>query len=121
MLGTVFQFSVKYAAILIVPVAFIVIALSQPIVSTFFGAKYSYTQLYLALYVITFIYTAFGYLSVENILKSQGRTDVNMKLTLITSAIGLTLNLLLIPNFGILGLLGTNIIAGIPSANIASR
>jgi len=118
-LGNVFQFSVKYASLLIVPVAFAVIALSQPGVSTLFGEKYSYTPLYLALYVVTFIYTAFGYLSVENIIKSQGKTDVNMKLTLITSAIGLILNIVLIPKFGILGLLATYIISGIPSLAIA--
>jgi O-antigen/teichoic acid export membrane protein len=102
-----------------VPVAFAVIALSQSGVSTLFGAKYSYTPLYLALYVVTFIYTAFGYLSVENIIKSQGKTEVNMKLTLLTSAIGLVLNLLLIPEFGILGLLAANIVSGIPSLVIA--
>ncbi|TSA56710.1 flippase, partial [bacterium] len=118
-LGNVFQFSVKYAALLIVPVAFAVMVLSQPGVSTLFGEKYSYTPLYLALYVVTFIYTAFGYLSVENIIKSQGKTDVNMKLALITSAIGLALNIVLIPKFGILGLLATNIISGIPSLIIA--
>jgi O-antigen/teichoic acid export membrane protein len=119
MLGSVFQFSVKYASLLIVPIAFAVIALSQPGVSTIFGAKYSNTPIYLALYVVTFIFTAFGYLSVENILKSQGKTGVNMKLTLITSAISLALNLMLIPTFGILGLLVTNIVAGIPSLLIA--
>jgi O-antigen/teichoic acid export membrane protein len=118
-LGHVFRFSVKYASLLIVPIAFAVIALSQPGVSTIFGAKYSNTPLYLALYVVTFIYTAFGYLSVENVLKSQGKTDVNMKLTLITSGISLALNLVLIPSFGILGLLVTNIVAGIPSLIIA--
>jgi O-antigen/teichoic acid export membrane protein len=42
-----------------------------------------------------------------------------MKLTLTTSAIGLALNPLLIPKFGILGLLVTNIISGIPSLGIA--
>jgi len=118
-LGNVFQFSVKYASLLIVPVAFAVIALSQLGVSTLFGEKYSYTSLYLALYVVTFIYTAFGYLSVENIIKSQGKTDVNMKLTLITAVIGLALNIVLIPKFEILGLLATNIISGIPSLVIA--
>jgi len=118
-LGNVFQFSVKYASLLIVPIAFAVIALSQPGVSTIFPGKYSYTPLYLALYVVTFIFTAFGYLSVENILKSQGKTKVNMKLTLITSAIGLGLNLVLIPSFGILGLLVTNIVSGIPSLILA--
>ncbi len=120
-LGNVFEFSVKYASLLIVPIAVAVIALSQPGVSTIFGSKYSHSPLYLALYVVTFITTAFGYLSVENILKSQGKTDLNMKLTLITSAISLALNLVLIPTLedGILGLLITNIIAGIPSLLIA--
>ena len=119
MLGQVFQSSVKYASLLIVPIAFAVIALSQHGVSTVFGLKYSNAPLYLSLYVVTFIYTAFGYLSVEHILKSQGKTGVNMKLTLITSAISLALNLVLIPIFGIVGLLVTNIVAGIPSLLIA--
>ena len=44
-LGNVFQFSVKYASLLIVPVAFAVIALSQPGVSAIFGEKYSDTPL----------------------------------------------------------------------------
>jgi len=38
---------------------------------------------------------------------------------LITSVIGLILNLVLIPTFGILGLLATNIVSGIPSLIIA--
>jgi len=118
-LGNVFQFSVKYASLIIVPVAFAVMALSQPGVSTLFPGRYSYTPLYLALYVVTFIYTAFGYLSAGNLIKSQGKTDVNMKLTIITSVIGLALNIVLIPKFGIVGLLATNITAGIPSLIIA--
>ncbi|MCW4015131.1 MAG: oligosaccharide flippase family protein, partial [Candidatus Bathyarchaeota archaeon] len=118
-LGNVFQFSVKYASLIIVPIAFVVIALSQPGVSALFGAKYSYTPLYLALYAATFIQTAFGYLSVDNILKSQGKTDFNMKLGLTTSAIGLVLNLVLIPNFGVIGFLATCIVSGIPSLIIA--
>jgi O-antigen/teichoic acid export membrane protein len=118
-LGNVFQFSVKYASLIIVPVAFAVIVLSQPGVSTLFPGRYSYAPLYLALYVVTFIYTAFGYLSIESILNSQGKTDVNMKLTIITSVIGLALNLVLIPSFGILGLLATNVVSGIPSLILA--
>jgi O-antigen/teichoic acid export membrane protein len=118
-LGNVFQFSVKYAALIIVPLTLMVMVLSQPAVSTIFGDKYSYTPFYLTLYVVTFLYTAFGYLSVDNIIKSQGKTDVNMKLTLITSVIALVLNLVLIPQFGILGLLAANIVSGIPSLIIA--
>jgi O-antigen/teichoic acid export membrane protein len=58
-------------------------------------------------------------LSVENIIKGQGETDVNMKLALTTAAIGLALNLVLIPSFGILGMLATNVVAGIPSLIIS--
>ena len=79
LIGNVFQFSVKYASLLIVPVAFAIIVLSQPSVVAIFGEKYSYTPLYLALYVVTFIYTAFGNLSVENIIKSQGKTDLSRR------------------------------------------
>ncbi|UCC58887.1 MAG: oligosaccharide flippase family protein [Candidatus Bathyarchaeum sp.] len=119
MLGNVFQFSVKYASLLIVPIAFAIIVLSQPTVAAIFGQKYSLSPLYLALYSVTFIYTVFGYLSVENLLKSQGETDFALKLTIVASAIGLSLNLVLIPAFGILGLLAANIISGIPSLIIA--
>lgn len=119
MLGNVFQFSVKYASLLIVPVAFAIIALAKPSVAAIFGEKYSFSPLYLALYAVTFIYTAFGFLSIENLLKSQGKTDFNLKLTIITSAIGLTLNFFLIPSFGIVGLLVTNIVSGVPSIIIA--
>jgi O-antigen/teichoic acid export membrane protein len=118
-LGNVFQFSVKYAALIIVPLTLMVMVLSQPAVATIFSGKYSSAPLYLALYVVTFLYTAFGYLSVDNVLKSQGRTDVNMKLTLITSVIALGMNVILIPLFGILGLLVANIASGIPSLIIA--
>ncbi|MCW4034874.1 MAG: flippase [Candidatus Bathyarchaeota archaeon] len=118
-LGHVFQFSVKYASLLIVPVVFIVIALSQPGVATLFGTKYAVTPLYLSMYVVSFVFIAFGYMTVENIIKSQGRTDVNMKLALITSALGLVLNIALIPTFGILGLLATSIISGVPSLIIS--
>jgi O-antigen/teichoic acid export membrane protein len=118
-LGNVFQFSVKYASLLIVPIAFAVIALSQPGVAAIFGDKYSFSPLYLSLYVVTFIYTAFGFLSIENLIKSQGKTDFNLKLTIVTSAVGLSINLVLIPTFGILGLLATNIISGVPSLVIA--
>ena len=118
-LRNVFQFSVKYSSLIIVPVAFAVIALSQQGVSTFFGQKYAFAPIYLALYVVPFIYAVFGNLNIDILIQSQGRTDINMKLTLITSGIALCLNLILIPAFGIMGFLVTNFISGIPSLIIS--
>jgi len=114
-LGKVFQFSVKYASLLVVPAATAVIILSQPGVSTLFGEKYTYAPLFLTLMSVSYLYSAFGNLSLGNLINSQGRTEVNLKLTLISSAIGLPLSLILIPNYGIIGLIATTLTAGIPS------
>jgi stage V sporulation protein B len=111
----VFQFSVKYAALLVVPATAIIMALSQPVVSTIFGEKYIDAPLFLTLYSIIYLYSAFGSLSLGNLLNGIGKTDVNLKLTIITFAVGLPLSLLLIPKLGIIGLIATTLIAGIPS------
>lgn len=113
-LRNVFQFSVKYAALLVVPAAAALIALSQPAISTLFP-EYAYAPLYLALISIGYLFTAFGNLSLGNLINGQGKTRFTLKLTLITSAIGLPLSLLLIPKFGIIGLIATNLTVGIPS------
>ena len=114
-LRNVFQFSVKYAALLVVPAAAAVIALSQPAIFTLFGEKYTYAPFFLTLYSFIYLYSAFGSLSLGNLINGQGKTEVNLKLTLITLTIGFPLSILLIPKFGITGLITTTLVAGIPS------
>ena len=118
-LRNVFQFSVKYAALLVVPAATAIITLAQPAVSTLFGEKYGDAPLFLALLAISYLYSALGNLSLGNLINSQGKTKFNLKLTLVTSAIGFPLSLILIPKFGIIGLIITTLTAGIPSLIIA--
>ena len=112
---TVFQSSIKIASLIIIPATFAVMALSQPGVSTIFGEKYQYTPLYLTLYIIIYLYTALGNLSAGNLIKSQGKTNLTLKLTIISFTIGIILSLTLIPTYGILGLIASQLIAGIPS------
>jgi len=114
-LRNVFQFSVKYATLLVVPATAAVISLSQPAVSTLFGEKYTYAPLYLALYTIIYLFSACGSLSLTNLINGQGKTEVSLKLTLITSVLGFPLSLLLIPKLGIIGLIATTLTAGVPS------
>jgi len=71
--------------------------------------------LFLALITVSFLYSAFGSLSLGNLINSQGQTRVNLALTLVTSVIGFPLSLILIPKFGITGLIITTLTAGIPS------
>ena len=116
---TVFQSSVKYASLLIIPATFAVMALAQPGVSTIFGEQYQFTPLYLSLYIIVYLFTALGFLSAGNLINSQGKTNLSLKLATISFITGIILSLTLIPTFGILGLIASHLIGGIPSLIIS--
>ena len=114
-LRNIFRFSVKYGAFLVVPVTFLVICLSQPAVFVLFGSQYSSSPLFLSLLAITYLYSAFGFLSVTNLLNGQGQTRLNLKLTLLMGLIGFPLGFVLISQFEVIGLILTILIAEIPS------
>jgi len=118
-LGNVFQFSVKYAALLVVPATTLIIVLSQPAIFTLFGEKYAEAPLYLALYAMIYLFSAFGSLSVGALINSQGQTKVNLKINLATLATALPLSLVLIPTYGITGLIITTLISRFPSTIIS--
>jgi O-antigen/teichoic acid export membrane protein len=117
-LKNVFQFSIKYASLLVLPVATLVMCLAQPAVATLFGNTYSSAPLFLALLTLTYVYPAFGSLTTGNFILSQGKTKFNLYLTLLTAAIGFPVGYLLIMHFGVLGLIITSLTAGIPSTAI---
>ena len=112
-LQNVFQYSVKYGSLFVIPVAALVMCLAEPAVSTLFGQTYSSAPLFLALLSLTYFFPAFGSLSVNNFLSSQGKTTFIMYLTLLAVAIGLPLGYILIMQFGVLGLIVTSLVTGI--------
>jgi O-antigen/teichoic acid export membrane protein len=113
-LKNVFQTSVKYASLLVVPVAAMIMALAQPAISTLFGNKYAEAPLFLALLAITYLYTILGNLSIGSIINGQGQTTFNLIIAIITAAIGFPLGFILISNYGVLGLIVTALTAGVP-------
>ena len=115
----VYQSSVKYASLLVVPTAALVMCLAEPAVSTLFGKTYSTAPLFLALLAINYLFTAFGSLSTLNFIQSQGKTMVVLYLYLITAAIGFPMGYILILHFGVIGLIVTTIVDGIPSMIIS--
>lgn len=115
----VYQFSVKYASLLVVPVVAGVMALSKPGVSVLFGSTYETAPLFLALLAIGYSYAAFGNLSTSNLINSQGHTNFILKTTIITACVGLPIGTVLIFNFGVLGLIITSLIEGLPSLVIS--
>ena len=118
-LRNVFQTSVKYASLLVVPVTIMVMTLAQPAIYTLFGNKYAEAPLFLALLAITYLYTILGNLSIGSLINGQGQTTFNLMLSVITAAVGFPLGFILISNYGVLGLIITSLTAGIPGIIIA--
>jgi O-antigen/teichoic acid export membrane protein len=114
-LRNVFQYSVKYASLLVVPLTFAVMTLAQPGISTLFQNKYEQAPLFLSLYVSYFLYAATGNLSTGAIIKSQGKTSVSMKLIALTFVLAVISSLVLIPRFGVFGLIATHLTSGVPT------
>ena len=113
--GKIFQYSVKYASIIVVPVAVLVMALAQPGITAIFQDRYVQAPLFLVLLSITYLYTAFGSLSASNLIIGQGYTTFNLKMSILTIAIGFPLSFILISNFGVIGLIVSSLTVSLPS------
>lgn len=120
-LGNAYRFSVRYSALFVVPVAALVMCLSNPAVSTLFGSTYDSAWLFLSLLALSYFNFAFGTHNNGALISSQGDTSFNFKLVLVTACIGFPMGYVLIMNFGILGLIATSLTANIPSIFLALR
>ncbi len=120
-LQNVYQYSVKYASLIVVPVTVLVMALAQPAIDTIFADKYVQAPLYLALLSLIYLFSAFGSLSTGNLINGQGHTKYNLKLTILTVAIGFPLSFALVYLFGIIGLIITTTVVGVPSLFLSLR
>jgi O-antigen/teichoic acid export membrane protein len=118
-LKNVFQTSVKYASLLVVPVTAMIMALAQPAISTLFGNKYAEAPLFLALLAIFYLYTVLGNLSIGSLINGQGQTTFNLLIAVITVAVGFPLGFILISNYGVLGLIVTTLSASVPGIIVA--
>jgi O-antigen/teichoic acid export membrane protein len=110
----VFASSIKYASILIVPAAMILMALSGPIVGALYGIKYTYAPFFLTIAAINGLNVVLGGQSVNAFLSGFGETRTIMKQNIITVIIGIPLSIILIPTLGILGLIITTVVDGLP-------
>ncbi|MEM3041219.1 MAG: oligosaccharide flippase family protein, partial [Nitrososphaerota archaeon] len=114
-LRKVFQMSVKYGSLLVLPASVAIMVLSAPLVSTLFQDKFISAPFYLSLLAIQSLYAGIGNLSINNLIMGQGKTKVVLKLTLLTFSTGISLSLVLIPVFKVLGLLATSLTAAVPN------
>ena len=118
-LKIVFKSSVKYSALLVIPPTVAVMALAAPFVSAVFGARYESAPLFLTLMAVTYLLTAFGQLSTFSLISGQGKTRFYLILAIINAAAGVVLAVLLVPTFGVIGLITTMIFDGVPGLAIS--
>jgi O-antigen/teichoic acid export membrane protein len=119
--ANIFQYSVKYASFVVVPVAMMVMVLAQPAIGTIFQNSYNQAPLFLALLTIAYLFTALGNLSAGNLINGQGYTRFNLKMSILTAAIGFPVSFILISSFGVLGLIVTSLTVGLPGLFFSLR
>jgi stage V sporulation protein B len=120
-LRNVFQYSVKYSTLVVVPVSALVITLAQPAIGTIFQNRFTEAPLFLALLSASYLLTALGSLSENNLIVGQGYTTFSLKMTLIGVAIGFPLGIVLISQLGVSGLIITSFIISLPGLFLGLR
>jgi O-antigen/teichoic acid export membrane protein len=112
---TVFASSIKYTSLLLIPSTMAMMVLSSPMIGTLYGEKYVYGPFFLTIAVISNLFAAVGNLSAGSFLSGLGETRILMIQSIITLIIGLPLGFILIPAYGITGLIIAGLLAGLPS------
>jgi O-antigen/teichoic acid export membrane protein len=114
LLKTVFESSVKYLSMLLVPATIALMVLSTPIISTIYGGKWPFAPFFLTLNVIGNLFVLLGSLIYIQLLYATGETKMVMKLNILATCISIPLAVLLIPSFGVVGVILSGF-GGIPS------
>ncbi len=109
-LRTVYQLSVKYVSIISMPIVAGLIALSDQIIALVYPQNYYPASNFLVLYALNFMFIALGSVGIVNLLNSQGRTDVVFRGAFLNVLMGAVFGLVLIPRFGITGLLVSQLV-----------
>jgi O-antigen/teichoic acid export membrane protein len=118
LLKTIFATSVKYTSLFLVPATMAMMVFSKPLIDAVYGNKWPDAPTFLALYVTSNLLAAFGSLSWVSLLTALGETKMLMKMNLLSLLIGIPLALLLVPQFGMIGVILVAILVAIPSNSV---
>jgi O-antigen/teichoic acid export membrane protein len=118
-LKVVFQTSIKYSCLLVIPPTVALMALANPAVSALFGAEYASAPLFLALYAVNYLLVVFGAFSTGALISGQGETGLFLELAIVNVVTGIALAVLLVPTFGVVGLIITTILDAVPALAIS--
>jgi O-antigen/teichoic acid export membrane protein len=102
-LRMIFQSSIRYASLFVVPIVFYLILASENVVELVFSGRYSFAPLFIKLLLIPELMVGLGSISTVRLLNSQGDTDATMRISLFSSGILALLSLVLVWFYGITG------------------
>jgi O-antigen/teichoic acid export membrane protein len=120
-LQKIFEYSIKYSNFFVLPVVVLVITLSQPLIIFLVGVEFQDSWIYLSLMALGYIRVGLGEPQLRSLLKAQGQTQLIAKLEAVTTTLGLILGLILIPAYGIMGLVLTTLVIRWPAYFIALK
>jgi O-antigen/teichoic acid export membrane protein len=109
-LGVVYQNSVKYAALISVPISSALILLADPIVRIVYGESFPLTAQYLQLMCLNYLFIGIGGSCSSKFLNGQGKTRTIFIGNIIRLLVVIPTGFYLIPRFGIPGLIITTLV-----------
>jgi len=120
-LGKFFKYTVKYSSLVLLPTAMLIMIFAHPLVVLLFGKEYDLSWIYISLLSINSLLYGLSKVHMRKLLLSRGETRFVAILGAISAVTGITLSLALVPSYGVLGLIATNLTAGWPSYIIMLR
>jgi len=116
-LQIMFENSVKYTALLIIPLAVFVAIASRDLIRVIYGVAYSYAAMYLTLYVGIFLLAGIGSQVTGAFLNGVGRTKVTLMIALVQLAVFLPAAPLMAWVYGVPGMIVALMLASLISTS----
>lgn len=104
-LGFLYRNAVKYSTLFAYPILVMIMAMAVPIITALFGVKYPLAPHFLRYYMLTSVIIGIGSVCNATLLNSQKKASYNLKSTIIRFIIATPLSFLVIPRYGVQGLL----------------
>ncbi len=107
----VYKASIKYTSFIVYPMVAAIIAMSPQIIEILYEGAYPQAPLYMKIYLALFFFTGLGSLSNLRLFNSQHMTKTSLNINLIQNLVTLPLNIFLVPRYGVVGLLISELFA----------
>jgi len=120
-LKKVYVYSVKYSSFIILPAVTLMMTLARPLVIFLFGVEYENSWIYLMLLATSWVFYGLGKAHLWALLSAQGEVKLVAGLNVLDAAIGCSLGLILIPTYGVIGLILIGFVSWWPSYIIAFK